>query len=51
MWSSGKTEPYLALTVHFVNKEWVLQSHCLQTIFVPQDHTAEKPYAGITGCA
>ena len=42
MWSSGKMEPYLALTVHFVDKEWVLQSHCLQTIFIPQDHTAEN---------
>ena len=42
MWSSGKMEPYLALTVHFVDKEWVLQSHCLQTIFVSQDHTAEN---------
>ena len=25
-----------------MNKEWVLQSHCLQTVFVPEDHTAEN---------
>ena len=42
MWSSGKMEPYLAVTVHYVNEEWQLQSHCLQTVFVPEDHTAEN---------
>lgn len=39
---SGKMEPYHAVTVHFVDKEWVLQSHCLQTMFVPEDHIAEN---------
>ena len=42
MWSSGKMEPYLAMTVHFVDNEWVLQSYCLQTLFVPENHTAEN---------
>lgn len=42
MWSSGKMEPYLAMTIHYVNKEWILQSHCLQTVFVPEDHTADN---------
>ena len=42
MWSSSKMEPYLAVTIHFVDKEWVLQSHYLQTVFVPEDHTAEN---------
>ena len=35
-------EPYLAVTVHFVDKEWVLQSSCLQTLFVPENHTVEN---------
>ena len=39
MWSSGKMEPYLAVTVHYVNKEWILQ---LQILFVHEDHTAEN---------
>ena len=42
MWSLGKMESYLAVTVHYVNKEWVLRSHCLQTVFVPKDHTADN---------
>ena len=42
MWSSGKMEPYLAVTVHFVDKEWVLQSYCLQTLLVPENHTVEN---------
>ena len=42
IWSSGKMEPYLAVTVHYIDKDWVLQSHCLQTLFIPQDHTAEN---------
>ena len=41
MWSFNTMQPYLAVTIHFVNKEWELQSHCLQTTFVPEDHTAD----------
>ena len=30
LWSStGKLEPYLAVTVHYINKEWELKSYCL----------------------
>ena len=40
LWSStGKIEPYLAVTVHYINKEWELKSNCLHTLFMPQDHT------------
>lgn len=42
MWSSGKMEPYLAVTIHYIDKGWILKSHCLQTLFVPEDHTAEN---------
>ena len=36
LWSStGKQEPYLAVTVHYINKEWELKSYCLNTIFLP----------------
>ena len=37
-----KMKPYMAITIHYVDKDWVLQSHCLQTLFVPEDHTAEN---------
>ena len=43
MWSAtGTMTPYMAVTVHYIDVEWRLQSHCLQTIFVPEDHTAEN---------
>jgi len=40
MWSSNTMEPYLAVTIHFIDKEWELQF--LQTTFVPEDHTADN---------
>ena len=43
MWSAtGTMTPYMAVTVHYIDVEWRLQSHCLQTIFVPEDHIAEN---------
>lgn len=39
LWSSRTMEPYLSLTVHFISDDWLLQSHCLQTGFFPDDHT------------
>ena len=42
LWSSEGLVPYLSYTVHFINKSWELQNRCLQTVFVPQDHTVEN---------
>ena len=40
LWSSAsKLELYLAITVHYINREWELISYCLNTLFLPQDHT------------
>nr|XP_054603768.1 E3 SUMO-protein ligase ZBED1-like [Nothobranchius furzeri] len=41
LWSSRSSEPYLSLTIHYIDKEWTLQSTCLQTAYFPEDHTAE----------
>ncbi|XP_060776792.1 E3 SUMO-protein ligase ZBED1-like [Neoarius graeffei] len=41
LWSSRTSEPYLSLTIHYIDKEWALQSTCLQTVYFPEDHTAE----------
>ncbi|KAF7214478.1 zinc finger BED domain-containing protein 1-like, partial [Nothobranchius furzeri] len=41
LWSSRSSEPYLSLTIHYMDKEWTLQSTCLQTAYFPEDHTAE----------
>ena len=41
LWTSRVTQPYMSLTVHFINKDWVLTSRCLQTSYFPEDHTGE----------
>lgn len=40
-------EPYLSLTVHFKSDEWVLQSHCSQTNYFPDNHTGQLLAAGL----
>ena len=42
LWSSTGLMPYLSYTVHFINKSWELKVHCLQTVFMPDDHTGEN---------
>ncbi|XP_077403110.1 E3 SUMO-protein ligase ZBED1-like isoform X1 [Vanacampus margaritifer] len=47
MWFSRTMEPYFGMTVHFISDDWVLQSHCLQTSYFPDDHTGELLAAGL----
>ena len=42
LWSSCTSDPYLSLTVHYIDTEWNLQSHCLQANYMPEDHTGEQ---------
>ena len=41
LWSSEGMKPYLSYTIHFICN-WKLQSRCLQTSFMPEDHTSEN---------
>ena len=41
MWSSATSTPYMSYTVHYIDPQWSLQSWCLQTLFIPQDHNAD----------
>ncbi|KAJ4946777.1 hypothetical protein JOQ06_008823 [Pogonophryne albipinna] len=41
LWSSRTMQPYMSLTVHFINNDWTLRSVCLQTAYFPEDHTGE----------
>ena len=41
LWSSHTSEPYMSLTVHYVDSDFTLQSKTLQTAYFPDDHTAE----------
>ena len=34
LWSSRTSEPYISLTIHYIDKEWNLQNKCLQTSFL-----------------
>ena len=41
MWSSYASEPYMSYTAHFITEDRTLKSWCLQTLYVPEDHTGE----------
>ncbi|XP_059366328.1 zinc finger BED domain-containing protein 4-like [Carassius carassius] len=47
LWSSRTSEPYISLTVHFVDEEFELKSRCLQTSYFPADHTGENIALGL----
>ncbi|XP_022023193.1 zinc finger BED domain-containing protein RICESLEEPER 2 isoform X2 [Helianthus annuus] len=39
LWTSIATDGYLAITVHFMDKQWVLQKRVLSFSFMPPPHT------------
>ncbi len=47
MWSSRMMEPYMSLTVHYINDNFEIKSRCLQTAFFPEDHTGENLSQGL----
>jgi len=42
VWYSVCMQPYLSYTVHYVSKDWKVQSKCLQTLFMPKNHNSEN---------
>ena len=42
LWSSEVMHPYISYTVHFINKSWEMKNLCLQTTFLPCDHTGDN---------
>ncbi|XP_067934678.1 E3 SUMO-protein ligase ZBED1-like [Watersipora subatra] len=40
-WSSIAGDPYMSLSIHFIDSEWLLQTRCLATMYLPKAHTAE----------
>ena len=38
LWSSVGVKPYISYTIHYIDDQWLLQSKCLQTHFLPEDH-------------
>ncbi|XP_034540402.1 zinc finger BED domain-containing protein 1-like [Notolabrus celidotus] len=43
LWTStgGGGEPFMSCTVHYISSDWKLKCHCLETLYFPEDHTAE----------
>ncbi|XP_073319674.1 E3 SUMO-protein ligase ZBED1-like [Pagrus major] len=33
--------PYMSLTIHYISADWTLHSKCLETRYVPENHTAD----------
>lgn len=38
-WSSLAKDPYMSLTVHYVDSKWAVTSKCLATTYLPESHT------------
>ena len=47
-WTSSTSQPYITITVHFINSEWILKSFSLDTSVVYEDHTGENIACTIT---
>ena len=43
LWTStgGRGEPFMSFTVYDISSDWKRKSHCLDTLYFPQDHRAE----------
>ena len=41
-WTSRANDSYVALTVHYIDEEWSLQSHLLETHQLAEAHTGEN---------
>jgi len=42
LWTSTAGDPYFTYTCHFIDSQWEMQSFCLQTHYISQDHTGEN---------
>lgn len=41
LWSANTMDPYMAVTIHYINQEWELQSKLLQCAYLPGSHTGD----------
>ena len=41
LWTSRVAHPYFSYTMHFMNENWELQSFCLETVPLFNDHTGD----------
>ena len=48
LWTSAATVPFMTVTIHFIDNEWVLRSYCLSTFPLYEDHTGQNLADAIT---
>jgi len=48
MWSSRGLIPYMSYTVHYLDRNWQFRSRCLETFFLPVDHTGTNIAEALT---
>jgi len=42
MWTSGSTDTYISVTIHYIDNNWELHSYCLTTTYLSDDHSGEN---------
>ncbi|KAK0132098.1 Zinc finger BED domain-containing protein 1 [Merluccius polli] len=47
LWSSRTMDPYISLTVHYIDEKWKLRTRVLETAYFPSDHTGEMIGEGL----
>lgn len=47
LWSSRTMDPFLSLTLHYIDDDWKLRQRCLETAYFPADHTADMIAQGL----
>ncbi|XP_051787617.1 E3 SUMO-protein ligase ZBED1-like [Erpetoichthys calabaricus] len=47
LWSSRTMDPFLSLTLHYIDDDWKLHQRCLETAYFPADHTADMIAQGL----
>ena len=40
LWSNKGLLPYISYTIHWLDDEWDYKTRCLETFYLPSDHTA-----------
>ena len=48
MWICRTQDLYISFTIHYVDSNWDLQTHCLQTHHLPNDQTEEVTMESLT---
>ena len=42
LWTSNSNSPFMSFTIHFIDSDWCLQSLCLDTVPLYNDHTGQN---------